>query len=42
MTKTIGIVEVALFAASAEGGPLVTITSTLRRTRSAADASSRS
>ena len=41
--KTIGIVEVAFFAASAEGvPPLVTITSTLRPTRSAANAGSRS
>jgi hypothetical protein len=41
--KTIGIVEVALFAASAGGVlPLATITSTLRPTRSAANAGSRS
>ncbi len=41
--KTIGIVEVALFAASAAGvPPVATITSTLRPTRSAANAGSRS
>jgi len=40
--KTIGIVEVALFAASAPGVVPVTITSTLRLTRSAANAGSRS
>jgi hypothetical protein len=41
--KTIGIVEVALFAARAVGVPPVeTITSTLRLTRSAANAGSRS
>jgi len=41
--KTIGIVEVAFFAASAEGlPPLATITSTLRPTRSVANAGSRS
>jgi hypothetical protein len=39
--KTIGIVEVAFFAASAEG-PLAAITSSLRPTRSAANAGSRS
>jgi hypothetical protein len=39
--KTIGIVEVALFAASAERMvPLATIKSTLRPTRSAANAGS--
>jgi len=38
-----GIVEVALFAARTEGGPpLATIKSTLRPTRSAANAGSRS
>jgi hypothetical protein len=42
MPKTIGIVEVAFFAASAAGGPLVAITSTLRPTRSTANAGSRS
>ena len=36
----IGIVEVALFAASAEFGAMATITSTLRPTRSAANAGS--
>src|SRR6266566_4469433 len=42
-TKTIGIVEVAFFAANAEEAPpLVAITSTLRLTRSAANAGSRS
>src|SRR3954465_513653 len=40
--KTIGIVEVALFAASAAGGLFATIKSTLRPTRSAANAGSRS
>ena len=41
--KTIGIVEVAPFSASAVGGPPVeTITSTLRLTSSAAKAGSRS
>ena len=40
--KTIGIVEVALFAASAEGRLNAAITSTLRPTRSAAIAGSRS
>ena len=41
--KTIGIVEVALFAASAGGvPPFVTIKSTFRPTRSAAKAGSRS
>jgi hypothetical protein len=38
--KTIGIVEVALFAASAEGGLFAIIKSTLRPTRSAANAGS--
>jgi hypothetical protein len=42
-TKTIGIVEVAFFAASAETvPPPVAIRSTLRPTRSAANAGSRS
>jgi hypothetical protein len=40
--KTIGIVEVALFAANAEGGVGATIKSTSRPTRSAANAGSRS
>jgi hypothetical protein len=41
--KTIGIVEVALFAVSAETSPPVaTIKSTLRPTRSAANAGNRS
>jgi hypothetical protein len=41
--KTIGIVEVAFFAASDDASPpSVTITSTLRATRSAANAGSRS
>jgi hypothetical protein len=41
--KTIGIVEVALFAANAEESPpSVTITSTWRSARSAANARSRS
>jgi hypothetical protein len=41
--KTIGIVDVTLFAASAEGvPPVATITSTLRPTRAAANAGSRS
>jgi len=41
--KTIGIVEVAFFAACAGAvPPLVAITSTLRPTRSAANAGSRS
>jgi hypothetical protein len=40
--KTIGIVEVALFAACAAGVPPATITSTLRPTRSAAIAGNRS
>jgi hypothetical protein len=41
--KTIGIVEVALFAASAQRRlPFATIKSTLRPTRSAANAGSRS
>jgi hypothetical protein len=41
--KTMGIVEVALFAARAEAvPPLAAITSTLRPTRSAANAGSRS
>src|SRR5436305_2270114 len=40
--QTIGIVEVALFAATAEGGVLAMIKSTLRPTRSAANAGSRS
>jgi len=41
--KTIGMVELAFFAASAPGVPPVdTITSTLRLTRSAANAGSRS
>ena len=40
---TVGIVEVAFFAANAEGvPPLVAIKSTLRPTRSAANAGSRS
>src|SRR4029078_9126257 len=39
--KTIGIVEVALFAASAEGGLLATINSTLRPTREAGQAGRR-
>ena len=39
--KTIGIVEVAFFAACAGAGPpVVTITSTLRRTRSDAKSGS--
>src|SRR4051794_18246508 len=42
LLKTIGIVEVALFAASAEGGLFAMIKSTLRPTRSAANAGSRS
>ena len=43
MVKTIGIVVVAALAASAEGmPPVVTITATWRRTRSAASAGSRS
>src|SRR5438445_5463305 len=40
--KTIGIVEVALFAATAAVRAMATITSTLRPTRSAANAGSRS
>jgi hypothetical protein len=41
--KTIGIVEVAFFAASAGGVPLIaTIKSTLRLTSSAANAGNRS
>ena len=39
---TMGIVDVACFAASAPGTAWVTMTSTLRRTRSAANAGSRS
>lgn len=42
MAKTIGIVEVALFAAGAPGVPPVAIKSTLRLTRSAAKAGNRS
>jgi hypothetical protein len=41
-SKTIGIVEVAFFAASAEGMLPVAITSTLRPTRSAANPGNRS
>ena len=41
-TKTIGIVDVAAFAASAPLDALPTITKTSRRTRSAASARSRS
>jgi hypothetical protein len=40
--KTIGIVAVALWAACAAGGPNAAITSTLRSTRSLANAGSRS
>ena len=40
--KTIGIVAVAVLAANAEAFPLVAITVTWRRTRSAASAGSRS
>src|SRR5262249_3287970 len=40
--KTIGIVEVAFFAAVAEGGPKAAIKSTLRLTRSEANEGSRS
>ena len=40
--KTIGVVEVALFAASVGGEAMVTIKSTLRPTRSAANAGRRS
>ena len=42
VSKTMGIVEVACFAANAEGMLAVAITSTLRSTRSAANAGSRS
>jgi hypothetical protein len=43
LRKTIAIVDVVLFAASAEAvPPVATITSTLRPTRSAANAGSRS
>ncbi len=42
LEKTIGIVEVALFAASTEGVPPVAIKSTLPPTRSAANPGSRS
>jgi hypothetical protein len=42
MKKTIGIVAVAALAVSVAGGAIVTITSTWRRTRSAAIAGSRS
>jgi hypothetical protein len=40
--KTIGIVELAFFAANAEGPLTATITSTLRLTRSVASAGNRS
>ena len=42
VTKTIGIVAVAAFAASAGGVPATTITPTCRRTRSVANTGSRS
>jgi len=42
LKKTIGIVEVWLFAASTAASPLAAITSTLRPTRSAANAGNRS
>jgi hypothetical protein len=42
VAKTIGIVALAAFAASAAGVPLAAITATRRRTRSAASAGRRS